>query len=114
MGCNVSVLDGGINRKKGSRSSHKSKHCLDPKLEKPAIDTDKFDPRIPLTVRQKYSIMKSWKGIARNMQETGILMFLRYPLSTLLLFYKPLLEIVIHIYIVYTSLIFRTYVLHRI
>ena len=37
----------------------------------------KFDPRLPLTVRQKFNIMKSWKGIARNIQETGVLMFLR-------------------------------------
>ena len=36
----------------------------------------KFDPRLPLTVRQRFNIMKSWKGIARNIQETGVLMFL--------------------------------------
>lgn len=37
----------------------------------------KFDERLPLTVRQRFNIMKSWKGIARNIEETGILMFLR-------------------------------------
>lgn len=37
----------------------------------------KFDRRLPLTVRQKFNIMKSWKGIARNIEEAGILMFLR-------------------------------------
>ncbi|KAK3592241.1 hypothetical protein CHS0354_003756 [Potamilus streckersoni] len=37
----------------------------------------KSDPRIPLTARQRFNITKSWKGIARNMEQTGILMFLR-------------------------------------
>ncbi|KAL3872787.1 hypothetical protein ACJMK2_035988 [Sinanodonta woodiana] len=35
------------------------------------------DPRIPLTARQRFNISKSWKGIARNIQHTGIMMFLR-------------------------------------
>ncbi|GFR31440.1 GLOBIN domain-containing protein [Trichonephila clavata] len=33
------------------------------------------DPRIPLTVRQKFSISKSWKAIARAMDQTGVAMF---------------------------------------
>ncbi|KAL5009368.1 hypothetical protein ScPMuIL_014949 [Solemya velum] len=36
-----------------------------------------FDPRVPLTARQRFNITKSWKGIARNMEQTGINMFLR-------------------------------------
>ncbi|XP_076442801.1 neuroglobin-like [Babylonia areolata] len=34
------------------------------------------DPRIPLTGRQIFLIKRSWKGISRNMCETGINMFL--------------------------------------
>ncbi|KAL8614702.1 hypothetical protein ACOMHN_057372 [Nucella lapillus] len=36
----------------------------------------KEDPRIPLTGRQIFLMKKSWRGISRNMMETGINMFL--------------------------------------
>jgi hypothetical protein len=36
-----------------------------------------IDPRLPLTVRQKFNISKSWKGIARAMESTGISMFVK-------------------------------------
>ncbi|XP_077290994.1 neuroglobin-like [Arctopsyche grandis] len=35
------------------------------------------DPRLPLTAKQKYSMMASWKGIARAMEPTGICMFVK-------------------------------------
>ncbi|KAG8189237.1 hypothetical protein JTE90_013765 [Oedothorax gibbosus] len=35
------------------------------------------DPRLPLTARQLFNITKSWKGIARAMEPTGINMFVR-------------------------------------
>lgn len=35
------------------------------------------DPRLPLTAKQKYSMVASWKGIARALEPTGIYMFLR-------------------------------------
>lgn len=35
------------------------------------------DPRLPLNARQKFSITKSWKGIARAMEPTGVDMFVR-------------------------------------
>ncbi|XP_054153956.1 neuroglobin-like [Oppia nitens] len=35
------------------------------------------DPRLPLNVRQKFNISKSWKGIARAMERTGITMFVK-------------------------------------
>jgi neuroglobin len=35
------------------------------------------DPRLPLTAKQKYSMMASWKGIARAMEPTGVLMFIK-------------------------------------
>lgn len=35
------------------------------------------DPRLPLTARQKYTMVASWKGIARAMEPTGITMFIK-------------------------------------
>ncbi|ODM93481.1 hypothetical protein Ocin01_13200 [Orchesella cincta] len=35
------------------------------------------DPRIPMTAKQKYSIVASWKGIHRALEPTGILMFVK-------------------------------------
>lgn len=34
------------------------------------------DPRLPLTARQKYTMIASWKGISRAMQPTGVNMFI--------------------------------------
>lgn len=34
------------------------------------------DPRLPLTAKQRYSIQASWKAIARNMEGTGVTMFI--------------------------------------
>ncbi|XP_045187806.2 neuroglobin-like [Mercenaria mercenaria] len=76
MGCNVSVLDGGIGGR-SSKSGSINKKCSEAVRHSIVDKNDKFDPRLPLTVRQKFNIMKSWKGIARNISDTGILMFLR-------------------------------------
>ena len=35
------------------------------------------DSRLPLTAKQKYSIVASWKGISRAMEPTGVNMFLK-------------------------------------
>ncbi|XP_037081167.1 neuroglobin-like [Pollicipes pollicipes] len=35
------------------------------------------DPRMPLTIRQKFNIVKSWKGISRAMEPTGVYMFVK-------------------------------------
>ncbi|XP_064602552.1 globin-3-like [Liolophura sinensis] len=35
------------------------------------------DPRLPLTARQVFKLKKSWKGIKRNMELTGVEMFIR-------------------------------------
>ena len=41
-------------------------------------DTGKtLDPRLPLNVRQKFNLTKSWKGISREIETTGVLMFVR-------------------------------------
>ena len=34
------------------------------------------DPRLPLNARQVFRIQKSWKGIKRNMEGTGVEMFI--------------------------------------
>ena len=35
------------------------------------------DPRLPLNARQVFKLKKSWKGIKRNMEATGVEMFIR-------------------------------------
>lgn len=35
------------------------------------------DPRLPLNARQVFKLKKSWKGIKRNMEATGLEMFVR-------------------------------------
>ena len=35
------------------------------------------DPRIPLNVRQVFKLKQSWKGIKRNISDTGVEMFIR-------------------------------------
>ncbi|RZF39746.1 hypothetical protein LSTR_LSTR003407 [Laodelphax striatellus] len=37
----------------------------------------KPDPRLPLTAKQKYSMLASWKGISRAMEPTGVYMFIK-------------------------------------
>ncbi len=39
--------------------------------------TANLDQRIPMTAKQKYSIVASWKGIHRAMETTGICMFVK-------------------------------------
>lgn len=48
----------------------------DPDLPEPPIPPPP-DPRLPLTARQKFSIIKSWKGIARAIEPTGVYMFVK-------------------------------------
>ncbi|KAH3846041.1 neuroglobin-like [Dreissena polymorpha] len=75
MGCSVSAIENALVAKNGKINSIKDKCDT---LRAPMDNGNaKFDPRFPLTVRQKFSIIKSWKGISRNIEETGILMFLR-------------------------------------
>lgn len=35
------------------------------------------DSRLPLTAKQKYNMLASWKGISRAMESTGVCMFLK-------------------------------------
>lgn len=51
---------------------------LDNELNKPPPNNQQTDPRLPLTAKQKYGMIASWKGIARAMDSTGICMFIKY------------------------------------
>lgn len=64
MGCKLGKLAAST----GGGSS--SKHDEPP----PPAPTD---PRLPLTAKQKYNMLASWKGISRAMESTGVYMFLR-------------------------------------
>lgn len=47
------------------------------KLPEPAPPAP-TDPRCPLDARQVFKLKKSWKGIKRCMESTGIELFVRY------------------------------------
>ncbi|XP_076043578.1 uncharacterized protein LOC143026671 isoform X4 [Oratosquilla oratoria] len=50
--------------------------ALDDLPEPPIPDAP--DPRLPLTARQRFNIVKSWKGIARAIEPTGVYMFVNF------------------------------------
>lgn len=64
MGCELGKLASRENRNGGR------------KLDEPAPQ-QQVDPRLPLTAKQKYNMMASWKGISRAMESTGVCMFLK-------------------------------------
>ncbi|KAF2364296.1 hypothetical protein FHG87_004955, partial [Trinorchestia longiramus] len=35
------------------------------------------DDRLPLSIKQRFLILKSWKGISRAIEPTGVVMFVR-------------------------------------
>ncbi|KAJ8720411.1 hypothetical protein PYW07_012454 [Mythimna separata] len=35
------------------------------------------DPRSPLTLKQQYCMLASWKGVFRQIEKTGILLFIK-------------------------------------
>lgn len=36
------------------------------------------DPRLPLTAKQKFTVMASWKAVSRKLETTGVVMLLRF------------------------------------
>ena len=52
------------------------------------------DPRSPLTAKQQYCIMASWKGIFRQIEKTGIILFIK-------LVYIYVIVIVVHRILLY-------------
>ncbi|KAL3874844.1 hypothetical protein ACJMK2_037806 [Sinanodonta woodiana] len=75
MGCTVSAENTALQKGKEQNNSMKKKISDDSSFN--IKELPQFDPRIPLTARQRFNITKSWKGIARNIEHAGILMFLR-------------------------------------
>lgn len=55
-----------------------SREDPDNELSKPPpVNNQQTDPRLPLTAKQKYGMIASWKGIARAMGPTGVYMFIK-------------------------------------
>lgn len=66
MGCELGKL-----AKSGGEKKKDAENLNDPPA--PAAP----DSRLPLTARQKYTMVASWKGISRAMEPTGIAMFIK-------------------------------------
>lgn len=65
----ASLVRGLFGFKKDSRDS--TSPLEDPPIPPPP------DPRLPLNARQLFNISKSWKGISRAMEPTGVTMFVK-------------------------------------
>ncbi|XP_063708763.1 neuroglobin-like [Culicoides brevitarsis] len=70
MGCELSKL-----ASSGPKGSDKNRNfdCDNPNTQV----VPKSDPRLPLNPKQKYSMIASWKGISRAMEQTGVNMFVK-------------------------------------
>lgn len=68
MGCELGKLASSSSRCDGN-------NALGPSEPPPPAAPD---PRLPLTARQKYTMIASWKGISRAMTPTGICMFIKW------------------------------------
>lgn len=64
------------NNKKKKKKGAKDSGANNGALEEPPPPAAP-DPRLPLTARQKFSIVKSWKGISRALGPTGVTMFIK-------------------------------------
>ncbi|CAH1187664.1 unnamed protein product [Phyllotreta striolata] len=67
MGCELGKLAG-----RGRSDNNGKPDDVGPPSQPPPIDS-----RLPLTAKQKYSLLASWKGISRAMESTGVCMFLK-------------------------------------
>lgn len=65
MGCELTKLASSIQKQPEQKE-----------LDAPKA-SQKQDPRLPLTDRQKYIMISSWKGVQRAMEDTGVNMFLQ-------------------------------------
>lgn len=73
MGCDLGKLAGSAasgDERGGGGGKHKDRLDEPPSPGPP-------DPRLPLTAKQKYSMIASWKGISRAMEPTGVFMFIK-------------------------------------
>lgn len=71
MGCELSKLAGSA-----TKGSDKNRN-FDTNNSNVQVNAQQTDSRLPLTAKQKYSIIASWKGISRAMETTGINMFVK-------------------------------------
>lgn len=77
MGCDLGKLASSASSgddRGGGGGGGKQKHK--DRLEEPPSPGPP-DPRLPLTAKQKYSMIASWKGISRAMEPTGVYMFIK-------------------------------------
>lgn len=74
MGCELTKL-AGSGQKQGS-DKNSNFDCANPNAAQ-AAPAPALDPRLPLTAKQKYSMIASWKGISREMEKTGVNMFVK-------------------------------------
>ncbi|XP_044749027.1 neuroglobin-like [Coccinella septempunctata] len=65
MGCELGKL-----AKSGSSAKNQ-------KTEEASAPPVQVDNRLPLTAKQKYNMLASWRGISRAMESTGVTMFLK-------------------------------------
>ncbi|XP_069973809.1 neuroglobin-like isoform X1 [Penaeus vannamei] len=70
MGCKLSRA---LSRGGGAGAPRKEKEKDLPEPPPPPA----LDPRLPLTAKQKFNMVKSWKGISRALEPTGVYMFLQ-------------------------------------
>ncbi|XP_043494170.1 neuroglobin-like [Polistes fuscatus] len=65
MGCELSKL-----------TTTKSRNQSDREASPPPPQTT-TDPRLPLTAKQKFTVMASWRAVGRALESTGVYMFIR-------------------------------------
>jgi hypothetical protein len=73
MGCELGKLV--MVHREGGEGNKKRRGEAEPPAPEPP------DPRLPLTAKQKYSMLASWKGISRAMEPTGVYMFIKWVLQ---------------------------------
>ncbi|KAF7395999.1 hypothetical protein HZH68_010049 [Vespula germanica] len=65
MGCELSKLTAAKSRNQNAREGS------------PPPPQTTTDPRLPLTARQKFTVMASWRAVGRALEPTGVYMFIR-------------------------------------
>ena len=73
MGCPLSKSS----NESDTSTNNKTPTLSESKNGEGAMSSKPTDPRLPLNVRQKFNLSKSWKGISREMEMTGVLMFVK-------------------------------------
>lgn len=77
MGCPLSKTSNESESNTNANTNSKTPASTENKNGEGMSSTKPADPRLPLNVRQKFNLSKSWKGISREMEMTGVLMFVK-------------------------------------